>query len=63
MDEMDNSDSMEKPMKKSYGGRSKLFWFWVYVVGALVVYGLIYWLFLRDSGSGGTDTGGGLYGY
>ena len=38
---------------KGYGKRSRKQWVVIYVVAAIVVYGLIYLLFIRKSGSGG----------
>jgi hypothetical protein len=47
----------EKPTgkpSKSYGKHSVKYWVVVYVIAAIVVYGLIYWFFIHKSGSGGT---------
>lgn len=41
-----------KPVK-GYGNHSKMYWILVYLVGAIIVYGLIYLLFIRKSGGGG----------
>lgn len=47
----------ETPLKptKGYGKHSVRFWILVYVVAAIIVYGLIYLLFIHKSGgsSGG----------
>jgi len=51
----------EKPSEKStkgYGKHSKMFWVVVYVVAAIIVYGLIYLLFIHKSG--GSSSGGGF---
>ncbi len=38
---------------KGYGKRSKGQWLLIYVVLAIIVYGLVYLVFFRKSGSGG----------
>lgn len=48
MDEQQNSTPT-----KGYGKHSKAYWVWVYVVAAIIVYGLIYLIFIHKSGSGG----------
>ena len=48
MSEAPNSD---KPTK-GYGKRSKGQWIAIYVVAAIIVYGLIYLIFIHKSGSG-----------
>jgi len=45
-----------EPAKKGYGKHSKSYWVMVYVVVAILVYGLVYMLFIHK----GTSTGGGL---
>ena len=55
--EPEDPNSPKKP-SKGYGKHSVWFWVAVYVVIAIVVYGLIYILFIHKSGSGGG--GGGL---
>jgi hypothetical protein len=50
----------EKPSgspSKRYGKHSVKYWVLVYVVAAIMVYGLVYWFFIRKSGSSGS-TGG-----
>lgn len=47
----------ENKSKKGYGKRSTKQWVLIYVVAAIIVYGLIYFLFIRKSGTG---TGGGI---
>ncbi len=42
--------------KKSYGKFSKKQWIVIYVVAAVIVYALIYFLFIKKSG--GASTGG-----
>ena len=50
----------QKPSKNyGYGKRSKGQWILIYVVLGAIVYGLIYWFFIRDTGS--TGSSGGLY--
>ena len=48
---MENQQS-QKP-EKSYGGRSKRQWIVIYLVLAIVVYAIIYFVFIRHSGDGG----------
>ncbi len=44
-------DPQKQPQKSGgYGKLSKKQWVLIYIVGAVVVYGLIYLLFIRDSG-------------
>jgi preprotein translocase subunit SecG len=43
-----------------YGKHSKKYWLMVYLVAAIIVYGLIYLIFIHKSGSGG---GGGSFNY
>lgn len=43
---------------KSYTKRPMWQWVVIYVIIAAIVYGLIYFLFIRESGS---SSGGGLY--
>jgi flagellar basal body-associated protein FliL len=52
---MDAQDSEpEKKPSKGYGKRSRKQWIIIYVVVAIIVYGLIYLIFIRNSsGSGG----------
>jgi hypothetical protein len=46
---------------KGYGKRPAWQWILIYVVIAVIVYGLIYLIFIHKSGSSGGSTGG--YGY
>lgn len=46
------ADNDQKP-SKGYGKRSIWFWVVVYVIIAIIVYGLIYLLFFRKSGGTG----------
>lgn len=48
---MDEKPSGSSP--KKYGKHSVKYWVVVYVIAAIVVYGLIYWLFIHKSGSNG----------
>lgn len=48
----DNQQPPDKP-PKGYGKRPVWFWILVYVILAIIVYGLIYVLFIRDGSSGG----------
>lgn len=43
----------QKPDKKGYGKRPVWQWILIYVVIAIIVYGLIYFFFIRDTGSAG----------
>ncbi len=54
MEEQDTQPS-QKP-SKGYGKRPKWQWILLYVVVAIIVYGLIYLIFIHKSGS--TSTGG-----
>jgi len=53
-----NQPSQQKPAK-GYGKRPVWQWVLIYVVIAIIVYGLVYYFFIRDTGG---NTGGG-YGY
>lgn len=44
--------------QKGYGKHSKSFWIWVYLIGAIIIYGLIYLLFIHHGSSGGTGGSG-----
>ena len=50
--EPQDSGSENKP-SKGYGKRSKTQWIVIYVVAAVIIYGIIYLLFIRKSGSSG----------
>jgi hypothetical protein len=41
-----------------YGGTWKK-WIWVYLVAAAVIYGIVYFAFMRDSGGSGSGGGTG----
>jgi len=56
--EQNNSGPPGKP-PKGYGKHSIWFWVVVYVIIAIIVYGLIYLIFIR----GGSSNGGGSPGY
>lgn len=49
----------EQKPAKGYGKRPMWQWVLIYVVVAIVVYGLIYLIFIRDSGGAGGS--GGIY--
>jgi hypothetical protein len=55
--EDDKNKSSGKP-GGNYGKRPTWQWILLYVIVAVVVYGLIYYFFIKDNGSGGS--GGGL---
>lgn len=46
---MDEENKTHEPVK-NYGKRPLWQWIVIYVVIAIVVYGLIYYMFIRDSG-------------
>jgi len=50
---MDNPKKPTQEKPKGYGKRPKWQWVVIYIIVAIVVYGLIYYLFIRDSGSSG----------
>jgi flagellar basal body-associated protein FliL len=47
----------QKPAK-GYGKRPLWQWVLIYVVLAIIVYGLIYFIFIHKSGGGGAGSGG-----
>jgi len=50
---MDEEDSgADKKPAKGYGKRSKTQWIIIYVIAAVIIYGLIYLIFIRKSGGG-----------
>ncbi len=51
MAEETNESNDQKP-SKSYGKRPMWQWILIYLVVAIIVYGLIYVLFIRSSGTG-----------
>ena len=55
--ESQNSQPPEKPTK-GYGKRPLWQWILIYVVIAIIVYGLIYLLFIQGGSGGGSETGG-----
>lgn len=57
MEPEDNQDQPAQKPSKGYGKRSAWQWIAIYVVVAVVVYGLIYYFVIRDSG----DSGSGIY--
>jgi hypothetical protein len=54
---MQTQDSQPEPKKSKYGKRPVWQWVLIYVVIAIVVYALIYFLFIHKSGSSGTGGG------
>lgn len=56
---MDQQQPANKPTK-GYGGRSKRFWILAYLVLAIIVYFIIYWVWIRKPGGSGGSSGGGL---
>ncbi|HSX43718.1 MAG TPA: hypothetical protein VLE69_00245 [Candidatus Saccharimonadales bacterium] len=55
--EPEKSESPQTPKKGGYGKRPMWQWVLLYVVVAIVVYGLIYFLFIHKSGSSGSSGG------
>lgn len=55
MDEESSEEQQKQPEKpaKGYGKRPMWQWVLIYVVVAIVVYGLIYLIFIRKSGGSG----------
>ena len=45
------------PEKKAYGKRPKWQWVLIYVVVAAIVYGIVYYVFIRKTGTTGTTSG------
>jgi flagellar basal body-associated protein FliL len=64
---MDDKDTKNTPASKNkYGKRPIWQWVLLYIVVAIVVYGLVYYFFMNknDSSDNGKDSGGsGLYNY
>jgi flagellar basal body-associated protein FliL len=58
MEPEDNQDQPTQKPSKGYGKRPVWQWIAIYLVVAIVVYGLIYYFVMRDSGD---STGGGIY--
>jgi flagellar basal body-associated protein FliL len=54
----DQKTPEQQPQKpsKGYGKRPVWQWILIYVIIAIVVYGLIYFFFIRDTGSSGGGT-------
>ena len=50
---MARQDSQPEKSSTGYGKRSKTQWLLIYVVAAVIVYGLIYYFFIRKSGTSG----------
>jgi len=53
MDDDTQPKTEETKPKSGYGKRSMKQWIVIYVVAAIIVYGLIYLLFIRKSGGSG----------
>ncbi|MEK7599535.1 MAG: hypothetical protein AAB462_00670 [Patescibacteria group bacterium] len=58
MEPEDKQDQPTQKPSKGYGKRPVWQWIAIYVVVAIVVYGLLYYFVMRDSGD---STGGGIY--
>ena len=52
-------DDQSNKSAKTYGKMTRKQWIWTYIVLAIIVYAVIYFLFIRKSGSGAS----GGYGY
>lgn len=61
MDPNQKTPQNQQPQKpsKGYGKRPVWQWVLIYVVVAVIVYGLIYLLFIHKGSSGSTSSGGG----
>lgn len=55
----DDNKTPDKKSAKGYGKRPTWQWALIYVVAAIVVYGLIYYILTKD----GDNSGGGSLGY
>jgi hypothetical protein len=55
-----NSPAPQKP-EKGYGKRPVWQWVVIYLIVAIIVYGLIYLLFIRKTGGSSGSGSGGLY--
>jgi len=47
----------QQPAKKGYGKRPVWQWVVIYLVLAIIVYGLIYYIWIRKTGTNGTTSG------
>ncbi|MGH7240081.1 MAG: hypothetical protein ACREHG_08455 [Candidatus Saccharimonadales bacterium] len=56
---MENEDKPQQQPSKGYGKHSKWFWVLVYLIIAIIVYGVIYLLVIHKSGNGSTSGNGG----
>ncbi len=54
---MDDDSGADKKPAKTYGKRPVWQWVLIYVILAIVVYGLIYFVFIHKSGSSGGSFG------
>lgn len=54
---MDESQDNKKP-EKGYGKRPIWQWVLIYVVAAIIIYGLIYYIFIRNGNSSSGSSGG-----
>jgi ABC-type multidrug transport system permease subunit len=50
-------ETSQQPQQSSNGYGKRPIWHWavLYVIAAVVVYGLVYWFFMRDDGTAGTS--------
>ena len=55
-------DKNNKP-QKGYGKRPVWQWVLIYVIAAIIIYGLIYYIFIRNGSSSGGGNSGGVIGY
>jgi flagellar basal body-associated protein FliL len=54
MDDMNDNKEQDEPQSKSYGKHSIWWWLVVYLIAAVIVYGIIYLVFFNHMGSTGT---------
>ncbi len=59
----DNDNQQTKKTTKAYGKRPVWQWVLIYLVIAVIVYGLIYYIFINGGDDGGSSSSGGGYGY
>ena len=57
MSDQNEPEKSQQPAKKGYGKMTKTQWILLYIVIAIIVYGLIYFLFIHNSSSSGGSSG------
>jgi hypothetical protein len=51
---MEDKDKPKKKPTKGYGKRPTWQWVLIYAIAAIVVYGLIYYILIKDGGNSGS---------